>query len=83
MTMAQDGDNVVSLMHRPHFAPSKYSWYSFLLDLNLCYIFIQSHGQAHNQQVQVGADAPGICKISHHSDQKWTPWRHHKANPRI
>ena len=30
--MAQDGGKVVSLMHRPLFTPSKYSWYTFLLE---------------------------------------------------
>jgi len=32
VTMAQDGSKVVSLMHRPIFAPRKYSRYSFLLE---------------------------------------------------
>ena len=32
--------------------------------LNLFYIFIQCRGQAHNQQVQVGADTLGIYTIS-------------------
>ena len=32
VTMAQDGGKVVSLTHRPLFTPSKYSWYSFLLE---------------------------------------------------
>ena len=32
VTMAQDGSKVVSLTHRPHFTPRKYSWYSFLLE---------------------------------------------------
>jgi len=31
VTTAQDGGKVVSLTHRPHFAPRKYSWYPFLL----------------------------------------------------
>jgi hypothetical protein len=29
---AQDGGRVVSLMHRQHLPPRKYSWYSFLLE---------------------------------------------------
>jgi hypothetical protein len=32
MTTAQDGGKVVSLTHRPLFAPRKCSWYSFLLE---------------------------------------------------
>jgi len=32
VTVAQDGGKVVSLTHRPHFTPRKYSWYSFLLE---------------------------------------------------
>jgi hypothetical protein len=32
MTTAQDGGKVVSLTHRPPLPPSKYSWYSFLLE---------------------------------------------------
>ena len=32
MTTAQVGGKVVSLTHRPLFAPRKYSWYSFLLE---------------------------------------------------
>jgi len=32
VTTAQDGGKVVSLTHRPLFAPRKYSWYSFLLE---------------------------------------------------
>jgi len=32
MTMAQDGGKVVSLTHRPPLPPSKYYWYSFLLE---------------------------------------------------
>jgi len=32
VTMAQDGGKVVSLMHRPPLPPTKYPWYSFLLD---------------------------------------------------
>jgi hypothetical protein len=32
LTMTQDGGKVVSLKHRPHFTPRKYSWYSFLLE---------------------------------------------------
>jgi len=32
MTMAQDVGKVVSLTHRLHFTPRKYSWYSFLLE---------------------------------------------------
>jgi len=29
---AQDGGKVVSVTHRPPLPPSKYSWYSFLLE---------------------------------------------------
>jgi len=32
VTTAQDGGKVVSLTHRPAFAPRKCSWYSFLLE---------------------------------------------------
>jgi len=32
VTTAQNGDNVVSLTHRPLFTPRKNSWYSFLLE---------------------------------------------------
>ena len=32
MTTAQDGGKFVSLTHRPPLPPSKYSWYSFLLE---------------------------------------------------
>jgi hypothetical protein len=32
LTAAQDGGKVVSLTHRPHLPPRKYSWYSFLLE---------------------------------------------------
>ena len=32
MTTAQDGGKVVSLTHRPHLPPRKYTWYSFLLE---------------------------------------------------
>jgi hypothetical protein len=32
MTTAQDGVKVVSLTHWPPLPPSKYSWYSFLLE---------------------------------------------------
>ena len=32
MTTALGGGKVVSLMHRPHLPPRKFSWYSFLLD---------------------------------------------------
>jgi hypothetical protein len=32
MTMAQGGGNIVSLTHRSHLPPRKYSWYSFLLE---------------------------------------------------
>jgi len=32
VTTAQDGGKVASLKHRPPLTPSKYSWYSFLLD---------------------------------------------------
>jgi hypothetical protein len=32
LTKAQDGGKVVSLTHRPHLPPRKYSWYSFLLE---------------------------------------------------
>jgi len=32
VTMVQDGGKVVSLTHRPLFAPRKYSSYSFLLE---------------------------------------------------
>ena len=32
MTTAQDGGKVVSLTHRPPLPPSKYTWYSFLLE---------------------------------------------------
>ena len=31
-TTAQDGGKVISLTHRPHLPPRKYSWYSFLLE---------------------------------------------------
>jgi hypothetical protein len=31
-TTAQDGGKFVSLTHRPHLPPTKYSWYSFLLE---------------------------------------------------
>ena len=33
MTTAQDGGKVVSLMHRPPLPPRKYTWYSFLLEI--------------------------------------------------
>jgi len=33
VTTAQDGGKVVSLRHRPLFTPRKYSWYSFLLEV--------------------------------------------------
>jgi len=33
VAMAQDGGKVVSLTHRPLFTPRKYSWYSFLLEV--------------------------------------------------
>ena len=33
VTTAQDGGKVVSLTHRPLFTPRKYSWYSFLLEV--------------------------------------------------
>ena len=32
MTTVQGGGKVVSLTHRPHLPPSKFSWYSFLLE---------------------------------------------------
>jgi len=32
MTTAQDGGKFVSLTHRPPLPPSKYTWYSFLLE---------------------------------------------------
>jgi len=32
VTMAENGDKVVSLTHRPFLLPRKYSWYSFLLE---------------------------------------------------
>jgi hypothetical protein len=32
LTTAQDGGKVVSLTHRPHLPPRKFSWYSFLLE---------------------------------------------------
>jgi len=32
MTTAQDGGKIVSLTHRPPLLPSKYTWYSFLLE---------------------------------------------------
>jgi hypothetical protein len=32
MTTEQDGGKVVSLTHRPPLPPSKYTWYSFLLE---------------------------------------------------
>jgi len=32
VTTAQDGGKVVSLTHRPHYTPRKYTWYSFLLE---------------------------------------------------
>ena len=32
MTTAQNSGKVVSLMHRPPLPPSKYTWYSFLLE---------------------------------------------------
>ena len=32
MTTAQGGGKVVSLTHRPHLPPRKFSWYSFLLE---------------------------------------------------
>jgi hypothetical protein len=32
MTTAQEVGKVVSLTHRPHLPPSKFSWYSFLLE---------------------------------------------------
>ena len=32
MTKAQEGGKVVSLTHRPHLPPRKFSWYSFLLE---------------------------------------------------
>jgi len=32
MTTAQDDGKVVSLMHTAAFTPSKYTWYSFLLE---------------------------------------------------
>jgi len=35
VTMAQNGDKVVSLRHRLFFTPRKYSWYSFLLEAEL------------------------------------------------
>jgi hypothetical protein len=33
MTTAQDGGKVVSPTHRPDFTPRKYTWYSFLLEV--------------------------------------------------
>jgi hypothetical protein len=33
LTTAQDGGKVVSLTHRPPLPPKKYSWYSFLLEV--------------------------------------------------
>jgi len=33
VTVAQDGCKDVSLTHRPLFTPRKYSWYSFLLEV--------------------------------------------------
>ena len=35
VTTAQDGGKVVSLTHRPPLPPRKYSWYSFLLQVEL------------------------------------------------
>jgi hypothetical protein len=32
MTTGQDGGKVVSLTHRPPLPPTKYAWYSFLLE---------------------------------------------------
>ena len=32
MTTTQDGGKVVSLTHQPPLPPSKYTWYSFLLE---------------------------------------------------
>ena len=32
MTTVQDGGKVVSLTHRPPLPPTKYTWYSFLLE---------------------------------------------------
>jgi len=32
-TMAQNGGKVVSLKHRPHLPRKKYTWYSFLLEV--------------------------------------------------
>ena len=32
MTTAQEGGKVVSLTHRPHLPPGKFSWYPFLLE---------------------------------------------------
>ena len=32
MTTALEGGKVVSLTHRPHLLPRKFSWYSFLLE---------------------------------------------------
>jgi len=32
VAMAQDGGKVVSVTHRLHFTPRKYSWYSLLLE---------------------------------------------------
>jgi hypothetical protein len=31
MTTVQDGGKVISLTHRPHLPPRKYTWYSFRL----------------------------------------------------
>ena len=33
MTTAQEGGKVVSLTHRPRFTVRKFSWYSFLLEI--------------------------------------------------
>jgi len=35
VTMTQDDGKVVSLTHRPLFTSRKYSWYSFLLEVEL------------------------------------------------
>jgi hypothetical protein len=35
VTTAQDGAKIVSLTHRPHLPPRKFSWNSFLLEAEL------------------------------------------------
>ena len=47
MTTAQDGGKVVSLTHRPPFTPRKYTWYSFLLEVESTPGIVRPEGLCH------------------------------------